>query len=542
MKPRIGLRNLLRLYILLSLVGAAVLSSPSDSAVPLVSLALSLYIWWRGSDLLNLAASYGAVFILPLIWEPILPPHISVLISLPLLAYIDILLRIGASSRYKPSSVGLRRPTQLGKTLLITMGAVGLLAVLVGDWALGLAVIISFIYFSVVGAMILWDLRRKPLRESKTFFRVLAGNQARGELEILNLTRLGGHLYLHSPYPWIKITPSALPLTGPKVHSTFSIVPPLAGPASPEVHAVVLDPWGLCQVNVRLQPVQLHIIPRARYAAWLAKRYLETASPGRIVSHTPSPQLAGAKVARRGGEYYGTRLYQPGDSLKVIDWKQSAKRGQLAVREFVEPYTSSPLLVVNLAVADKEEADRLAFAVITTALTLAQEGIPAAIAAYNEAAVVSVTDMLTQMELVRKALALTALISLYQTPTKYLKLADIIRVGINQKRLQEMPSDSAQKLAQFLSLEYDALKASAERNPAALAIRKALAMGKGLAQLVIISNLNHDAEALALLVSQVNARGLKVLYLEAGKQSPQERLIFGFRSKTVTLSRQSPRF
>ncbi len=57
------------------------------------------------------------------------------------------------------------------------------------------------------------------------------------------------------------------------------------------------------------------------------------------------------QVDRAGGteEFFGLRRYRPGDSLRSIDWRHSAKTGQMICRELTQP--SPPRLVMLLTLA-----------------------------------------------------------------------------------------------------------------------------------------------------------------------------------------------
>jgi len=49
-------------------------------------------------------------------------------------------------------------------------------------------------------------------------------------------------------------------------------------------------------------------------------------------------------------EFYGVREFQHGDSIKLIDWKSSAKHGELIVREFQETTQTSTIIVLDLSI------------------------------------------------------------------------------------------------------------------------------------------------------------------------------------------------
>jgi len=69
----------------------------------------------------------------------------------------------------------------------------------------------------------------------------------------------------------------------------------------------------------------------------------------RLISRLATVEVAGRHhTDRRGGhdEFYGLRDYRPGDSLKMIDWRRSARTGELVAREMTKP--SPPRMMVML--------------------------------------------------------------------------------------------------------------------------------------------------------------------------------------------------
>ena len=66
---------------------------------------------------------------------------------------------------------------------------------------------------------------------------------------------------------------------------------------------------------------------------------------------------SGQKQLERGGgteEFFGLRPYRHGDSLKIIDWKHSARTGELVSREMTQP--SPPRLMVMLDLRHIDDA------------------------------------------------------------------------------------------------------------------------------------------------------------------------------------------
>ncbi len=62
------------------------------------------------------------------------------------------------------------------------------------------------------------------------------------------------------------------------------------------------------------------------------------------------------QVDRAGGaeEFFGLRRYRPGDSLRSIDWRHSAKTGQIICRELTQPSPPRLVLALELAPLDPE--------------------------------------------------------------------------------------------------------------------------------------------------------------------------------------------
>jgi len=64
--------------------------------------------------------------------------------------------------------------------------------------------------------------------------------------------------------------------------------------------------------------------------------------------------------AGSGNEIFGIREYQPGDSLRRIHWRSSAKRGELVVREYEPPGVQTLTIAVDPEPPSTEIADQIA--------------------------------------------------------------------------------------------------------------------------------------------------------------------------------------
>lgn len=102
-------------------------------------------------------------------------------------------------------------------------------------------------------------------------------------------------------------------------------------------------------------------------------------------------------------EYYGSRPYEPGDRLKDDDRRHSFKLQELVVKEFVGAHGQPAIIVANLAAKDLEEADKLAHNLVMSALTLAMEAMPTALAAYDHKEVLATIPLTSPREALKKA-------------------------------------------------------------------------------------------------------------------------------------------
>jgi len=202
---------------------------------------------------------------------------------------------------------------------------------------------------------------------------------------------------------------------------------------------------------------------------------------------------------RRGSEYYGNQLYQPGDALQNIDWKHSIKYNKLITKEFAEFHGQEAILLINLTVGNAEERDKQAYNMITAAISLAREQIPAAIAAYDETDVLLVTSKLPPQQLVLRTLEVAQRLVTVTNPRRYLGHADVQRLRANVSRLQSTNDEASQILSRLLQIEYDDLRQGARVNPASRAVAEACGKMGGQVCVVAISQANHDADALEFM-------------------------------------------
>jgi len=296
-----------------------------------------------------------------------------------------------------------------------------------------------------------------------------------------------------------------------KTRLDFTFTPPLAGEVLPRLRVAATDPRGFIQINQYVEPLRLHVIPMARYAEWLANKYLEQSGAGVISGNMPD---RARHLPKRGIEYLESRSYRPGDRLKDIDWKHTAKLSHLVVREYSEAGDQAAIIAVNLSVADAAEADKLAFNLITVSLTLARENIPTALTAYDYRQVVLTTAVTDPREILRQALSLVRQIVPVQLEGRHLDPTDISKIRRNIRQLQQTESEPAHRLLDILNFEHRAVEEVARHHPATLALTAATRRAPPPAMIFLVSPLNHDAEAVLVTAEKLARRRFTTVPVE----------------------------
>ena len=507
-----GMAVFLKLYVAIVLIVATILSPLALSFVPILLLAWYLYLWrWPITAIVNLLTEYFMFFAVALLLASPVGPLFSLLISLPVLLLINRGLEETAESLAYRDTRYARSPTDICLTLLLIAIAVLGVSWLVGNLSLLLACAAVISYFGILGVVVLRRLPLKPVEEIQVQQRMVAGSEGHLYIELTSKTKIGGLLFVESPYEWLKVSPNILSLKENKLVAKVSLSPMLSGPSIVKLKGQATDRWGLVRVRFELEPIRLYVIPRARYAAWLAKRYLAETKQGTLPLISNIAALKPIYGLRRGVEYYGSQLYQPGDSLKSIDWKHSLKYNELITKEFAEFHGRTAIILINLAAGNEEEADKLAYKIIVTAISLAREDIPAALAVYNHEGVELTTNVLQPQQLLLRSLQVAKRMVVFIDPVKYLNPPDVARLRANINRIRFAESKASSVLAQLLQLEYKNLNNNAKHNPATKALSEVLAKVDKQSTIVIISHRNHDAEAIAFNTFSFARKGNAVI-------------------------------
>jgi uncharacterized protein (DUF58 family) len=514
------LKNVVLIYTLLVLLAAAV-TAPLPYLVLCILLipAVLFTAARRKITRFDVVISVAVIFLAPVALEQGLSgiaglpagvkQALAAVLVLPVFSRLDADLKEYARS-FPVFTRGKRgrSTTAISAALLAAALVVIVMAPVVGHLVLLLAGVSLLLYLL---AMLVWVWRsvpRRPLSADVVAKSIIVGTGGSAPLVLTNRAAVPLFACLRPADGWVRVTPPQTVLPRGRSRLGLDFVPPLAGQARPVLKVTALDPRGLVRIDQVLEPIRLHIIPRAKYAAWLAARYLEQNGSG-VVSGEVLPRSV--TLPGRGTEYRESRSYRPGDPLRDIDWKHTLKLSQLIIREYQESGEQAAIIAVNLAVTSDENADKLAFDIITAALTLARENIPAALAAYNHREVIASQGIAEPQAVLRRALSLVREITTVTFSGRYLEPVDIARIRRNISQLRQTESGPARRLLDIFSFENRALEESAGRHPATLALMAAARQVPAPAMIFLISQLNHDAEAVLVAGEKLSRRKFTML-------------------------------
>lgn len=514
--------TLCQLYTLLLLLGTSVISEPPRFLPTLVLLVLILATTMKPlPPRLDLVIYTSAILITPLVLAqplesrldaPEIVIHLtSVAVVLPVLYLLDLSLRQNTlNTRLEiEKKPGLYLSGTLISIVIPPMVAM-FLAVVIGNRALLYTGSTFLIYLGGVVLYVILTIHRSPLSAPTTSVRIIAGNSGDMFLDISNDASTPIHCQFGTPEPWLEIVPLAAILRKGCIRLDLSYTPPLAGNSRPQLYVITKDLRGLVQICQVLEPLVFEIIPRARYAEWLARKYLQQAGGGASGAGTV-PRQETAFVLPGGIEYRESRDYRPGDSMKDIDWKHSLRLNQLIVKDYSPDEDTAVIIAVNLSVGDEEEADNLAYSLVTAALTLARNNIPSALAAYDHQDVVLSTGVNEPSDTLRHTLSLIKDINHVKSIPRYLELADVGLIRRNITQLQQLSASPARQLLEILNFEFHSIEENTRNHPATLALSDTVKHVASPGTILLISQLNHDAEAIKVITSKLTKRAFKTV-------------------------------
>ncbi len=452
---------------------------------------------------INTALLLGTLVFTPLTLTPLTGSILSSLFIIPAVYLLDQSLRENAQNQpFQPPKKAREA------TLLLKSASVALITILIV--ALGLinleivsAAMILIVYFVTIVSFNLRRVPKKPFKENKTWSRILVGKTEKKQMQLSALTNLPLYTTITPLQPWVQVKPSNLTVTKNQTEVNLTFTPPLAGPTKIKLQTTTVDPWGLIQTNQTLEPIDLHIIPKAKYAQWLAKKYLEQTACGTASTAAPSPPRA-FKAAKQGVEYYGGRLYQPGDRLKDVDWKHTFRLNELIIKEFAGAHGQSIIIVADLTAKDALDADKLAYNMVMAALTATTESLPSGLACFNQKEVLVAIAPMNPRATLKKTIRITEKITIVPQLFRLMQPTDI-------HELKKTEAEPSERFKEILEFEYEAIKTATKMYPATQALTKCVERTPAPAMITVTSVPSGDSDVLILLLEKLKKKGYNIV-------------------------------
>jgi len=499
-----------RIYLILALLSVAVLSPLPYSAIAIILLLYQLYLFRKSPAAgLALVLNLFCIIMLTLLLDPVLPLYLASLSVVPALALLDHDLEVIALEQPFIAFAEGKRFASTLKSILIALALVLLISLLTATYILSFSVAVIFIYL-VWHGFNAWHVLSDPASwQQNVEFRLIAGDSKQMSIEFKNNTGKPLLVQAEGVYGWIKVDPAQFELAGTATLEV-TVEPSLAGPSSLPLKLSIRDGLGLLQAGYIIECARLIVIPRARYSAWLAKKYLEqgaAAIGGAAASYVSSSlPVAGSSVI----EYHSSHTYSPGDRIRDIDWKHTIRFRELVVKKYQDMYGNAAVILANLTTGSADEADVVSSNLVNSVLTLVINSINAVLVAYNDHEVVELTSVVPSSTLLKRVLLLVESMTSVEPSIRYLWPPDVKRLNRIRRKLANVDSESARRLLAVLDMENEAVKTSTSQHPLSQALAKITSVVAPPAMLVPITAVNHDAEALSFLLPRLEGKGYRL--------------------------------
>jgi uncharacterized protein (DUF58 family) len=491
-------------YLMAILVVGMTFSPIPEFLLAIALLVVNLYSTYKQVPLnINIAMLFGTIILAPLTLTPLFGSILSSILVLPAIYLLDQNLKEYALTLLLKPKKRAREPTPLLKSALIALGVILATSITLVNPTLISAAAVLFAYFAFIVGVAVRRVPKNPIQNTKTWSRLLVGNTEKKTIQLSSATKQSLYFTVTPLQKWVRVKQSSYILKSDKnadIEVTFT--PPLAGPTKIQLAGSTLDVRGLIQNTQLIETIELHVLPRAKYAEWLAKKFLEHSGVGASATAATS-QLKAAKLARKSVEYYGNRPYQPGDRLREIDWKHTYMLGELVAKDFEGTHKQPTIIAANFDTDSAEKADRLAYNVIVSALTSAIEALPSGTAFFNHDAVISAAGPADSRETIKKALKYTGLIKVRPQPMRILQPEIPVEIPASRQENSQ--------IKELLEFEASINQKITKAYPGSQALNKCVEKTLTPSMIIVASSLTDEEKALLIALHKLEDKGHKII-------------------------------
>lgn len=269
------------------------------------------------------------------------------------------------------------RATVLGSVLSVATLGIGFSALFFEDLVLlvvfivlltGLAVEVAWL--KIVSS---WPERWFSLHDTKTREGALSFSKSLypgkvSRTELLFRKRTSGRIIVSSDLSFLRFVPVAIESRNRDVKVRAEFKTPFSGEYfSREIRIATAGPFGLFSSRFSI-PISLNykVYPKVIEVALSSSKLLGKAGIG----ETP------AEMPGIGTEFYSLRTYREGDDFRRMNWKASARRGELIMNEYAKEVGSAYVVVLDGFAPDYFDRDRLASTFLQISNSLAMLQMP----------------------------------------------------------------------------------------------------------------------------------------------------------------------
>lgn len=371
--------------------------------------------------------------------------------------------------------------TARGAGVLLASLSEALLALIFQDVALAF---LSISLLVALAADMLLAIRRSS-RLSEAIAISLPRERLRmpiGGVKVIKVSGLPGYAKLKPLSEWLELR---------RLEGTHELLvrPSLFGIHKLEIECAAQSPLGLLEA-VSIASVEVAVYPRALPLLVAAAEL----AGGAVESESRSGRGAWSEgLGGWGFEYVGSREYRPGDRLKRIDWRATAKTRRLHVRELAGG-GGGAALIFNAVSPGPHVADFVASTLLTAALTAHREGF--------NLSFIRVSG--TSIEHVAEA-------SPSEAPLFAVKLA-LEQLNIGLEALEHaVPQPAALKLAALRRLKAEAFVKFLAARQLEVASVAELAAQNGLA--LFVGSLTSSVQSIIDLAHELSKRGISSIFI-----------------------------
>jgi uncharacterized protein (DUF58 family) len=171
-----------------------------------------------------------------------------------------------------------------------------------------------------------------------------------------------------------------------------------------------------------------------------------------------------------GTEYYEMREYQPGDDYRNVNWKATARLGELIVAEHMKEAGGSYQLLLDARAPGFRETDELASTFLSLANSLVLAGVNFGILVHDGESVIALTSDQDPKVSLTKALRAAVMITKLDTTPEFLELVPLGIVTASVAPGSEPNTEAA--LSAIAKLRKEEMKSRLKRvSPVATASR-----------------------------------------------------------------------